>query len=207
MFNKAIEDINTAQLGERIRWYQARPCTCYDPQTNYDQQQGCSACEHGQVYVDQGIIKAVVTDVKREMIHPDFGLLQVGDLILRTMPGTMIVQNWDKIVLLDRPTEVWDRLVKGSRDTFTNIANVVSVMAVCVGSTDYIEGTDWSFTAPNTITWLGGGTAPAGGSVYTAFVRFHPTFWYVGSQRSGNRPAEVGNMPVLGRLVNRREEA
>jgi hypothetical protein len=162
------------------------------------------------VYVEQSTglaLKAIVTEVKKEYMHPDFGLLQVGDLMLRTMPQTMLIGTWDKIVLLDRTFEQWDRLLKGTRDSLTNITQVSEITTVCAGAVTYAEGTDWNFTAPGTITWIGGGDAPANGAVYAARALYHPTFWYVGSARTGGRPAAVGNMPVMGRLVLKREEA
>lgn len=192
--------------GEQIAHYQARPCTCYDPATNYDEQQGCGECEHGHVYVFQANIDALIHSVKKEHLHPDFGLLQVGDLLISSVETDFPIATWDKIVLLDRSLLEWDRLIKGSRDTITNITQIASVVQVCQGELDYTEGTDWQFVSPNTIDWIDGGDAPDDEGLYAALVRYHPTYWYVGASRTGGRPAVGGNMPVQGRLVLRREE-
>lgn len=213
MFNPALDTLNIAQLGERIAWWRASPCSCYDPATNYDGQAGCDLCEHGYIYRQQKAdeqLRGIVEQVRREHIHPDFGVVQVGDLLLMTMPDEVPVSTWDKIVLLDREYEDWDRLVKGSRDSITNPGDYVGkVREVSDSGKVYGEGEDWEFTSPDTITWLDGGSAPSAGVVYAVLFVRRPTFWYVGGERTGARPSRLSKkfLRQTGKLVKKREEA
>lgn len=206
MLNPALQQLNIAQLGERIEWWRAYPCSCYDPATNYDAQEECEACERGFVYRLQEELRGIVHRVRREMVHPDFGMVQVGDLLLTTMPSDMTIANWDRIVLLEREFEVWDRLVRGERDTITNAgSHIVEIVTVGDQEQVYEQGADWTFTPPNTITWLGA-DAPVG--IYSVLYRRNPAFWFVGSERTGGRPTRLSDVRLAqtGKLVVRREE-
>ena len=208
MFNPAAFAINNKQLGEDIAWYRADPCSCYDPATNYDQQEGCTACESGYIYrrqfEDQNL-RAIVTEVRREYMHADFGFLQVGDIILQTIAEELRPGMWGRIELLDREEEQVARCDFGVRDTLTNAGTVTQIISITDSTTEYVPYRDFEVDLQtNTVEWLPGGETPT--KVYVVRFRQHPRYFYVGSDVSGARPTQLssGLSPVIGKLVRER---
>ncbi len=197
-----------AQLGEELEWWRADPCSCYDPATNYDAQEGCTACDHGYVYRRQRgdeTLRGIVTEVRREYLHADFGMLQVGDILLQTIAPDFQPGLWDRIVLLARVEEQVTRCQVGVRDTLTNAGTVSEIVTVTDSTAEYAPGQDYDFdTETNAVEWIDGGSAPTG--VYAVRFRQHPRYLYVGAPISGGRPTLLaqGLSPVFGQLVRER---
>ncbi|MGD9497963.1 MAG: hypothetical protein AB7Y46_16790 [Armatimonadota bacterium] len=193
-----------ATHGERIRWFEALPCDCRDPgDPDFGDHRSCDKCQYGYVYREQpltGDERAMVTQIRREILSADLGLLQVGDLVLTTMPDQIPVGNWDRIVLVQR-TVPKKEVVRFGEDTLGE-EFPVEVMAVTAGTTLYACDVDYRLDrATRRIVWQAGGSSPGQG-VYAVQYVYNPVFWYVGSALKTGRPIPGRKMlmPQSGKL-------
>ncbi len=213
MLNPAAARRNILLMGELFEWWRADPCSCYDPQSNYDAQQGCAICEGGFIYRQQQIgtpLKGVVSDIKREIIHPEFGLLQVGDTLFEVMPDDAELGNWDKVVFLGRQEQAVDTLIYGTRDTITNSGRIATIIQVSDDTTVYVQGTDYTIaTSPAGVTWIAGAAHPTAGKVYAARYTRYPTYWVSTGSLSGARPTALSTqrMSQIVQLHRKREQS
>jgi len=176
------------RAGERVRWFKAYPHTCYDPATNYDHQRGCEDCEFGMYYQEHALrsaVRVLLTELKERFLHPEFGVVKMGDLVCQTMPDELRLGLLDKLVLQERSLLKRERLTKGV-DTFSEPypAELVSVTA---GATVYRVGTDCRL-GPTAVTWMAGGNAPATNALYAVEFLYHPVFWCILGDEKPPRP-------------------
>jgi hypothetical protein len=183
--------------GEQVRWLKALPCDCYDPRQNHDAQRGCTRCDHGQVYRDQGLVWALVGNLKRGMLHPDLGWLDESTVTITTMPDEAMFGTFDKIVLAGRVALQRARLHRGE-DLLPHLYPV-EVKVIADGDTVYVEGTDYTVdVTTRLVTWLTDGPA----NIYAAEYTARPIYWFAGQELRPPRPAHFGTAqtPMRGLL-------
>ncbi len=182
-------------MGEEFTWVKAMPCDCYDPRQNYDAQRGCDVCDHGQVYESQGTQKGIVEAVKRDMLHPDLGWIQMGELTLTTIQADVPFGKFDKVVLTQRAEFERETLSRGADDLGHTYP--VAVIEVRDSDTIYVQDTDYEFDdVNNQIDWLDGGDAPD--NVYSVEYTHQPEYWHIGRglQPSAPQPAAGFGMVI-----------
>jgi len=201
MLNPAIERVKIMQLGEQIRWLKATPCDCYDPSTNYSEQATCELCEHGLIYTDEGGKRGIISQMKRDMEHPDIGWINAGTLTLTVDPAAFTLGKFDRIVLLQRTYQ--------ERETINVASNVLSheyptqILAASDRDATYVEGTDFRFNATTrTLTWITAGPD----DVYIVEYGYNPVYWWCGVELTAARPAiptgaSTARMPMVGLLT------
>jgi hypothetical protein len=191
--------------GERVRLIKAMPCTCYNPQENYDEQRGCGRCQFGQLYEEQTLaddVRVLITAVKKRYVHPEFGFVKVGDLTCQNMPDEILLGPLDKLVLVGRQMLQRQQVQKGV-DTLS-WPYPCTLRAVRDRDVKYTVDTDCELDAPNKqIVWLEGGDAPGDGDTYTVEYLYNPVFWYLLGDESPPRPVPFNTTfaPQKGYLV------
>lgn len=186
MLNPAAFELLRARSGERVQWLKALPCDCYDPTANYDAQRSCEMCTHGWVYHDMGERKALVSELKRHVLHPELGWTQISELVLTTFED-MRIGTGDKVVLLDRTALARERLHRGS-DVLPHLYPV-EVLTVADGSAVYAAGSDYRVNlSARTLAWLTSGPA----NVYAVEYTYRPEYWFAGDDLRPPRPAGLG---------------
>lgn len=205
MLNTAAYRQLMRSSGERVVWLKALPCDCYDPSTGYDQQRGCNTCSFGMVYREQPIganVRVLIGQLRQNYEHPEFGLIQVGQLTVQTMPDEIRLGNLDRLVLLERRELARERVRRG--DDLLDQDFPVQLEAVAGGETVYRVNTDCALDAANRkIIWQSGG--PAEGSVYAVEYFYRPVYWFVAGEETPPRPVPgMHNMtPQKGFLVRK----
>ena len=175
-----------ATMGEQFTWVKAMPCDCYDPRQNFDAQRGCDACDHGQVYESQGTCKGIVEAVKRDMLHPDLGWIQAGQLTLTTIQADVPFGKFDKVVLIQRAEIARETLSRGADDLGHTYP--VAVIEVRDSTTIYVADTDYEFDdVNNKIVWLTAGPD----NVYSVEYTHQPEYWHVGRDLQPAAPQPV----------------
>jgi hypothetical protein len=184
MLNLAGFQLGIDVAGERLEWYRALPCSCYDPVQNYDAQRGCDKCNHGQIYRSAGTATGIVTKQRSWVMHPELGWLQVSELSLQFMPADMRLGPYDKVVLLDRETLARERLHRGA-DTLAHLYPT-QVNQIADDDTVYVAGTDYTVNlTTRAVTWLTAGPT----NVYAVEYLYHPEYWFVFDSGQDTRPA------------------
>jgi hypothetical protein len=171
------------QFKMRFEWIKAMPCSCYDPRQNYDAQRSCDKCDHGYVYRDQGAFYGAVEPTTTTMQHPEWGIVQVGELTLVTMPDEVPFGPFDKVRLFRGQRE---RVRVSRGDNSLGHTHIITVDEIADDDTVYHEVTDYTVNrTTGIITWVT--TGPT--NVYAADITYQPTYWYLGS---GEPPHETG---------------
>ena len=185
--------VSIQRLGERVRWLQALPCDCRDPaDPTYGDARACTRCEHGYVYREQVLpanVRVLLTRQRREFLHPEVGLVRVGDLTVTAMPDEIQISDFDKLVLIDRAAPKKELVTRGSgeRDALAE-EYPLAVAVVADGDTVFVEGTDYLFDEEaGEVVWLAGGSVP-GGRTYAVSYTFAPVYWYTGTMSAESRP-------------------
>jgi len=173
--------------GERFRWLKAVPSDQYNPATGLNQDRQDVHSDHGHLYLDQGVFRGLITQQKRDMMHPEFGWVLAGSLWLTTMPDEVRFGPFDKVVLLDRTQLARERCVKGE----DNLGQVypVQVLTVADSTATYVEDVDYRLDAADRrLTWLPGGSSPADGATYACEYLYNPVYWFLGEGMRAPRP-------------------
>lgn len=193
MLNPVAAQQQIRMQGERLRWFQALPCDCQDDSDpSYGDYRGCGQCEHGYIYREQavgGSVRALVTAQKREYLHPEVGMIRVGDLWLTSRVEELPISKFDKVVLIERAVPKKERVVRGTglSDALAE-AYPVEVVTVADGATEFVEGVDYLFDeTEGAVVWIDGGAAPRG-QTYAVDYRHAPVYWYVGAMMTEARP-------------------
>lgn len=191
--------------GEGVRWLEALPCDCLDPgDPEYGDHRGCEKCQYGYVYREQVLRrdeKALVTEVRREYLHPDLGLLLKGDLLCVTMADELPFGNWDRLVLTGRELHKKER-VKYETDSLAE-EYPAKLLSVASSDAEFVAGADYTFDAVDgKVVWTDGGSHPDAGATYAVHYLYNPVFWYTASGLKTPRPitGRTALMPQSGRL-------
>jgi len=192
--------------GERVRWLEALPCDCLDPgDPDYGDHRGCEKCQYGYVYHERilaGNEKALITEVRREYLHPDLGLLLRGELLCVTMADELAFGNWDRLVLLGRELHKKERVKYG--DDALAEEYPTELLSVASSDAELAARTDYTFDAETgKVVWADGGSHPGAAATYAAHYLYNPVFWYAGSSLRTPRPITGRDslMPQSGRLT------
>lgn len=195
--------------GETVRWLRAMPCNCYNPRTNsYDR--SCTLCSFGQVYTEETLaagVRVLVGQLQTSYEHPEFGIIKVGSLFVRTMPDEILLGNLDRLVLTRRRLLTRETLTRGETDS-DSLAQPypVTLRRVTSGDTEYVVGTDCELDVDGAaVTWLEGQDGPAAGAIYACEYQYAPVYWYVGAEEQPPRPVPFldKDTPQKGFLVEK----
>mgnify|MGYP000903570622 CR=1 FL=1 len=185
--------------GEDFRWLQSMPSDAYDPRSGLDGDQEDLHSDHGHIYRDCGIRRGLITQQKRDALHPDLGWIHVGQLWLTVMPDEVLLAPWDKIVLVERVQIENERLVRGV-DQLGQLYPV-QVVVVADSAAEYMQDVHWRYdSATRKLVWLSGG--PTAGDVYSVRYEYRPMYWFLGGDYRSPRPVPGSDVqtPVKGLL-------
>lgn len=177
--------------GEQVRWWRAVPCSCYDP-THNSFDETCTACEFGHLYVEQTLaddVRVLVTRERKKYSHPEAGLIKAGDLTIQCWPSEMLLTPMDKLVLLDRPSVVAERVRKGEDLLNRPYPSELVDVRDAVGAYTFTgTGADCSLnTTTRKIVWAAG-EGPATAATYTVTYKYLPVYWFVYGDMTPTRP-------------------
>ncbi len=193
MLNPAAARQMISMQGERVRWFQALPCDCRDPgDPDYGDERACENCERGYVYREQDLadgVKALVTRQRREYLHPEVGMIRVQDLTVTTMADELPVDEFDKLILVERAVSKKEIVQRGAGTSdVLGEAYPVEVVTVADGDTVFVAGEDFVFDeTTGAVVWLVGGDAPDG-QTYAVHYTHAPVYWYTGAMMTEARP-------------------
>lgn len=204
MLNVEVYRQQMRMMGEPIRWFKGFPCSCYQPLTNsFDPT--CTRCRDGVEYIEQTLastVRVLVANLKKRYEHPEFGLLEVGELTITTMPDEVLLAFKDRVVLMGR-TAV-------AREAVTRLADLpggieqsdpvlegypVALLSVVFEGHEYTIGTDCALVN-NRISWLADGDAPNAGEHYAVEYQYRPHFVYLAMDETPPRP-----VPLMGSVL------
>lgn len=194
--------------GEQFRWLKAMPSDRYNPATGLNEDRLDVHSDHGHIYFDRGVYRGLVTEQKRDMLHPEFGWVLAGALWLTTMPDEVLFGPFDKVVLLEREQVARERCVKG--DDRLGQLYPFAAIAVADSTRVYRPDVDYRLDAQNRkIVWLDGGNAPEEGATYSCEYRYRPVYWFLGENLRLPRPVFGSSLltPQRGLLSIRPPEA
>jgi len=207
MLNIPVLRAHIREKGSRLRWFKALPCSCYNPANNtFDR--ACTLCDFGRVYREQTLaskVRVLIGSLTRHYEHPEFGLIEAGQLTVTAMPDEVWLGDLDKVVLLDHRLLMRERVIRGTGNTDTLAQPYpVSVRVVADDVMTYKAGTDYQFTG-GAIKWLAGGNAPSANDTYAVEYLYQGVFWFISRQEERvPRPIPYSSdlTPQRGILVN-----
>ena len=193
-FRKAIR-----RHGKLVEWWKAIPTSDYNPETNAYDRDSDTATEYGHIYVKQTLdnsVRALIQQVTKEVVDPNIGMIQVGDLHISFMPDEINPVRMDKFVLLETVETTREVHDKDVADVLHQ-ADVVDIVSVQSNDgTVYVEGVDFELDGAE-IVWLDGdesASPPAGAPGYVVEYRYHPVYWYLGVR--GQTRGEQDGVPL-----------
>lgn len=195
------------QLGERVRWLKASFCSCYNPGTGvYDR--SCSLCSNGRIYREVDLdakVRVLVGTMRHRYAHPDFGIIEVGEARMTTMPDEIRMGTMDRFVLLDRTHVSRHRVTRG-QDEVMEEPYPTALLSVSDSTTVYEVGTDVSLGDDGALVWAPD-AGPAAGTVVSVEYAYNPVYWYIMGEETPPRPLpnSIGNgfSPQSGFLLRR----
>lgn len=183
--------------GERYAWRKAVPSSAYNPTGNsYTRGTGPQSGHYLIAQTVNNAWRALVHTTTRAVESPEFGLIEAGATEFSVMPDEVYVGRDDEITLLDRLVNGKAVLKRGagSSDALPN-APVVSIVAVHVGETAKVAGTDYELDG-DSIAWLD--NAPDEGDSYAIEYLYNPTYVCLGASPDRlPRPAKDGALMPL----------
>lgn len=91
-------------------------------------------------------------------------------------PPEITLALWDLVTLLDIRDTFADEVLQYTVKDRVRFSQGVQIELVVDRVRTYLDGVDYVFTPPHTLTWLPGGTSPAPGAWYSVRYSAHPTY-------------------------------
>lgn len=195
--------------GQRVRWFKAMPCSCYDPGRNY-YDRTCTKCSFGQVLWEQTLdagVRVLISQLKKSYEHPQFGIIEAGQCSISVMPDELLLGNLDRLVLLDRRELQRERVLQPEDPEEAPVLAQdypIELRMVCDDTTQFEVGADVTLdTADGSLTWLD--NAPAPGKLYAVEYFCNPVFWFINAEETppSHNPTFGGELPQRGFLVRK----
>jgi hypothetical protein len=192
MLNVEAYRTQMRMMGEPVRCLKGFPCSCYNARTNsFDPD--CTRCLQGVEFVEQDVAayKVLIANLKKRYEHPEYGLLEVGELTICNMANELLLAFKDRIVLTGRRAVAREAVTRAASGPDTLIQDFpVSLMAVYFEGTSYTVGEDCTIEAGK-VVWLPDGQAPAAGSIYAVEYHYSPVYWYLAQDETPPRPVPL----------------
>ena len=208
----AYQSLFRAQ-GYRVRVWRALPHECVNVGDGYDEHRTCTdpRCELGFIYLEEPLaadVRVALDTVREAIIHPQFGALTVGDVMLTAMPDQLYLRSMDKLLLADWKQGLVEQVTKGADELLRPWA--VGVQQVRTTTTIYGQGVSWSLdvdedTGASCILWADGTPQPGEGEYYVVSYLYAPLYWVDPASDQTGRPT-AGSSLALPRAVKLSKE-
>jgi len=187
-------------MGESIGWLRGMKCPCGDPVTG-TRDRNCPLCGGvGTAYEAQDIAayKAMVQNVTQQMAMANYGTMQVGDIVITTMPDEIPLREMDMIIIPSRSMTQEETFRHGASDRLRWVP-VQSVAEMRTLTTVFVETRDFSVDlVTGAITWV---HPPDVGTVVS--VRYESTPTYIALASSLLIRRSVGGVKMSQRITVR----
>jgi len=189
MLNATAYRQQIAALGENVRWFKRLP--------SYDATHLAStAATAGKRYVEQVVptsVKVLVREQHAEYNHPDFGLLQVGDLTVTCLSDQIRIGHEDELVFPNRwdvAREAVTRAASGNDELQQRFPK--RLIAVSDETRSYVVGNTLAgdcYLDEGEVVWRSAAAhKPAAGGVYTIEYAYNVVYWYTTGRERAPRP-------------------
>jgi hypothetical protein len=181
-------------MGEVVRWFKALPA--------YDATHIAStSATAGKRYVEQSLaatVRVLAREQQQEYMHPDFGLLRIGDMILTCLADELQIGFEDEIVLPGRTDEAREAVTRAASGNDALLERfTVALLSVSDAARTYVIGTASvgdCYLSSGAVAWrTGAAHKPNTGAVYTVQYSFNPVYWHTSGKARAPRPIPMTN--------------
>lgn len=181
-------------MGETVRWFKALP--------SYDATHIAStAATVGKRYVEQSLaatVRVLAREQKQEYMHPDFGLLHIGDLIVTCLADELLIGFEDEVVFPGRTDETREAVTRAASGNDALLERfAVALLSVSDATRTYVVGTASTgdcYLTGGAVAWrTAAAHKPSAGAVYTVQYSFNPVYWYTSGKVRAPRPIPMTN--------------